>query len=170
MRLLLTLGILFYLCGCDILTKDYEKIADKITARTAAKLKLEKDLFLIGTGGGMMDDIKLMGMYFNYYKPIDMQSARELLVYAVEEYLSSINSSEAVRPYLHNYPFTAKNIELVIYFYKPDRSFVELEKLSIIAANEGRVEYEINHSEKRILKTIHEETYEEALKIVSSKK
>ena len=117
-----------------------------------------------------MDDIKLMSMGFNYYKVIDIDEARRLLVYCAEEYLTAINGDEKVRPYLHNYPFTAKNIEIDIYFYKPNGSDVAPNEISIAGANEGRVTYSIDDLEKHTLIRIRRETYEEAFKIVSSQK
>ena len=166
--LILFSAVMCYSCSWP--SVNYEKVADKITARTAKKLKQEKGLILIGTGGGMMNDIKMMMMGFNYYKVIDMDEARKLLIYCVEEYLNAINSDEKVRPYLHNYPFTAENIEIKIFFYKPDGSNVAPNEISVATANEGRMAYSIDDPEKHTLKRIHRESYEEALKIVSSQK
>jgi len=94
---------------------EYEKIANRITHQVAAKLKKEKDLQPVGTGGGMMHDIYMMALSFDYEKEVDLSKARELLVYVVDNYLSAINSNEEVRPYLHDYPFTAKNIQIRIW-------------------------------------------------------
>jgi hypothetical protein len=105
----IALALFSFLFGCSSLgyqEKDYEKIADAITEKTAKKLKEQKNLCLVGTGGGMMHDIYGMDMSFDYYQEVDLKTARELIVYAVSEYLLAINSNEEVRPYLHNYPFT----------------------------------------------------------------
>ena len=51
---------------------NYEKIANKITERTGKKLKEQKNLYLIGTGGGMMHDIQLMSMSFDYYQEVNL--------------------------------------------------------------------------------------------------
>ena len=147
---------------------DYEKIADKITEKTAKKLKEQKGLSLAGTGGQMMDDIQMMMMGFNFYKVVDIETTRQLLFDSVQEYLSAINSNERIRPYLHNYPFTAQNVEIVIYFYNPDGSKVPPGKINIAAANQGEVVYYIDSTENHTIKPIHEETYEEALKLVNN--
>ena len=156
--------------SCSWPSVNYEKLADKITARTAKKLKQEKGLILVGSGGRMMGDIKMMMMSFDYHKVVDMDEARKLLIYCVEEYLNAINSDEKVRPYLHNYPFTDKNIEIEIVFRNPDGSKVAPNEITIATADEGRLAYSIDDPEKHTLKRIHRETYEEALKIVSSQK
>jgi hypothetical protein len=147
---------------------DYEKIADAITAKTAQKIRKEKGLIPIGTGGGMMEDIEMMAISFNYYKEVDFDTARRFVVYCVEEYLTAINSSEKVRPYLHNYPFTAKNVEIRIFFYKPDRRDPPLGSITVASSIAGNVRYKANNPNGYTLDTLREETYEEALKIVTA--
>lgn len=148
---------------------DYESIADKITEKAAKKLKGERGLVLAGTGGQMMNDIQMMSMGFNFYKVVDIDAARQLLIDSVEEYLFEINANKEVRPYLHNYPFTAQNVEVVIYFYNPDGSKVPSDKITIAAAEQGKIIYYVDYPERYTIKSIHEETYENALKIVNAR-
>jgi len=75
MKIFFTCGIVLamfsFLFGCSSLgyqVPDYEKIADAITEKTAKKMKEQKNLCLVGTGGGMMDDIRAMHMSFFYYQ------------------------------------------------------------------------------------------------------
>lgn len=147
---------------------DYEKLADAITIEISKKLHNEKELHLIGIGGRMMDDIKMMMMGFEYHKIVNIGTARRLLVESVEEYLSEINASEKLRPFLHNYPFTAENIQIVIYFRNPDGSKVASGQINVASAREGKMSYYIDYPEKHTLKAICEETYEDALRQVSS--
>jgi ribose 5-phosphate isomerase RpiB len=57
------------------------KIADKITAEVAKKIEKETNLHLCGTGGGMMNEIRMMAMSFDYCNELTIEQARELLVY-----------------------------------------------------------------------------------------
>lgn len=175
MKLFFTYGVMLvmlpFLFGCSSFwhpLPDYEKIADDITEKTAKKLKEKKNLYLIGTGGGMMHDIQMMAMSFHFYQEVDLKKARELVVYAANEYLLDINNNEEIRPYLHEYPFTAKNVEIVIFFYNPDGSKVAPGKIKVAAVKRGKVVYYIDYPEQYTLKSIYEETYEEALQAVSS--
>ncbi len=117
-----TLFMLSFVFGCGYHSPRYVKLADRITEQTARKLQKQKNLCLVGTGGQMMDDIQVMDMSFFYYQEVDLKTGRELIVNAINEYLLAINSNKEVRPYLHEYPFTAKNVEIRIFLYKPDRS------------------------------------------------
>jgi hypothetical protein len=170
-KLIINLGIMMcmlpFTFGCSSFSPspDYEKIADKITEKAAKELKAQKNLYLIGTGGRMMDDIQMMAMSFNYYQEVNLKTARELTIYAVNEYLSAINNNKEIRLYLHEYPFTAKNIEITIFVYNQDRSKLPLEKICCIECINGGLEY-YNRSNPR--QAIYEETYEQASRAISS--
>jgi len=102
-------------------------------------------------------------MGFQFRKPVSLEMARKLLIDSIQEYLSEINSSEKIRPYLHNYPFTAQNIQIKIFFCNPDGSEVAPDQINVASAVEGKMFYYIDYSEKHTLKEIHKETYEEAV-------
>ncbi|VHO03673.1 hypothetical protein [Candidatus Rhabdochlamydia sp. T3358] len=174
MKLFFTCGVMFsFLFGCASLgyqSPRYVKLAAEITEKTAQKLKGKKNLYLIGTGGGMMNDIQMMAMSFDYYQEVDLKKARELLVYAVNEYLLDINNNEEIRPYLHEVPFTAKNVEIRIWVWKMDRSKPSPEKIYYISAIDGILNYYIRGLEEYSRQAICEETYEEALQAISFQK
>ena len=157
-----------FLFGCSSFgyqSPRYVKLAHEITEKTAKKLKAQKNLYLVGTGGQMMDDIQMMAMSFDYYQEVDLKTARELTVHAINEYLSAINNNKEIRPYLHEYPFTAKNVEISIFIYKPDRSKLPPEKIYCIECMNGRLEYYTRSNPRQ---AIYEETYEQALQAISS--
>ena len=154
-------------CGCSSVgyqSPRYVKLAHEITASTAKKLEEEKKLYLIGTGGRMMYDIKMMAMTFNYYCEVDLKRARELIVFATNEYLGDINNNQEIRPYLHEYPFNAKNVDIMIFVYHPDRSELPPEKSYCITSWNGVVKYYTRCDRDH---PIFKETYEEALNEVA---
>ncbi len=161
--LLTTFGIVMYYSHSKAI--DYEKLADAITKRTADKLEKEKGFILIGTGGRMLENISMMMMGFEYSQESTLENARELLLFAIQEYLVEINANEEIRPYLHDYPFTSKNIEIEIYFPHSNCSKLSLDKIDIAAASEGTLFYYAKHPNNYTLTNLHEETYVEALKI-----
>jgi hypothetical protein len=162
--LLLIMTVFFACSSYEI--PDYEKMADQITAKTAKKLKAKKGLALIGTSGQMMKNIQMMAMHFNFYREVDIETARNLLVESIQEYLYAINSNEEIKPYLHDNPFTDKNVEITIYFYNPDRSDVLSDSISIATSNKGKIIYYIDYPEKYTIKPILEESYQEAVDLV----
>jgi hypothetical protein len=149
--------------GCHFFEPRYIKLADQITLKTAKQLQQEDNLALVGTGGQMMHDIQMMAMSFYLYHEVDLNEARALLIHAVNQYLLAINSDEKIRPYLHEYPFTAKNLEVRIWAFNADGSEVPLDKIYYLCAIGGIFKYYLNEPETFSRKLIHKETFEEAV-------
>ncbi|WP_420421710.1 hypothetical protein [Simkania sp.] len=105
---------------------EYEKISDKITAKTAKTLSKKYQLDPVGSGGSMMHDVKKLFLSFNCYHPLSIDESRELVINCVNEYLKSVNENKEVRPFLHNFPFNEQNIELAIFIFE-DCNFTKLE-------------------------------------------
>ncbi|MBI3259664.1 MAG: hypothetical protein HYZ54_09350 [Ignavibacteriae bacterium] len=147
--------------------RNYERFANKITANVAKKLKEEHDLHLVGIGGRMMYSVEMMSMRFDYYHQITLEEARKLLVIAIKEYLSAINSDEKIRPYLKEYPFTAKNVEIGIFILQSNGSKVPPDKIYYISNMDDILSYYIAKQNGFSTRTaICEESYEEALQLL----
>ena len=140
-----------------------QSLANDVRARTAFQLKMEKGLTPFGTAGQMMDEIKMLGLSFQYHKEICIEEARKLLLTSGELLVSVINSNELIRPYLNNYPFEVKNVEILIFLFKPNGTQFDLDKLHLVTLVKGELEYFIRSSDTNLLKTIYSETYEEAV-------
>ena len=153
--------------GPHVRDEDYEKIADGITYRVEKKLKTTPGLHCIGTGGGMMNHIRMMAMSFQLFREVDLPEARRILVSVTTEYLKEINDSKRVRPYLKEYPFRVENIEIMIFIRKENNDDVGPNQINYMSANRGLLKYCLPDKPGSYVEQIlHEETYEEALKIV----
>jgi len=169
LRLLLILMLAIFIVGCQQKRPNWhqysidEKLANEIMAKAAAQLKIEKSLCPCGSGGQMMDEIKMLSLSFNYYKEIEIKEGRALLITAVDTLLSAINADPRIHPYLCNSPFEPKNIEIRIFLRNPDSSQMASGKLSAISALGAILEYQVNDPSTPLFKTIYKETYDEAL-------
>lgn len=167
------IGIIFLFfisCSSNYQITEDEKLVDAITAITAKKLQAGKNLILIGTGGSMMDEVKMLAMSFQFFKEIEIEEARNLTVSAVKEYLAEINNNQKIRPYLSNYPFEPKNVEILIWVRKPDGSAPKSGNLDFIAAVDGLIKYYTTEQDSIHVKRIYSETYEEALSRLNDQK
>ncbi|HNA61539.1 MAG TPA: hypothetical protein PKW79_00475 [Rhabdochlamydiaceae bacterium] len=168
---ILSMFLFFFGCHPSPLTyrssRD-EQLVDKITEKTAKKLKAEKNLYLVGTGGQMMHDIQMLAMSFDYYQLVDLNTARQLMVSTIKEYLLAVNNNTEIRPYLHKYPFTAKNLEIRVWVHEPNGANPPLDKVYYFSAIGGKLAYYLDLPETYSRQAICEETYEEALKVISS--
>ena len=162
--------VLVLCCSCNVnfsaQESDYEKDVDAVTDQVAKKIYQETGLKLMGTGGGLIDQINRLGMSFARYGDLSMEEARELLVYCVEEYLDAINADEKIRPHLCCYPFSPNNIQIAIFIYGEDRRRPPIGFLTVVAEIYGRMTYKIQQPGLPSMKTIHEEPYNEAKRLV----
>ena len=113
----------------------------------------------------MMYGVRTMSMSFQYRQEVDLETARRLVVFCVEEYLASINADREIRPYLVNYPFTEKDVEIRIFFCKPDGHKIPAGGITVTSAIDGMVNYETNTVERNRLVNVHKEVYETALEL-----
>jgi hypothetical protein len=134
-----------------------QKIVDQIIQNSFIKINKKTGLVPFGRGAEMMDEVKLLGLYFNSKKKISINEARELLVCAADEFLSEINCNEEIRPYLSKYPFEIENIEIEIYTPR-DRM---LGDLAVVSITKGFLVYE--NSDFSSLEVVFKETYEEGV-------
>ena len=170
--LILLIVISFFQFSCTQNNLEYtpkSQLANEISNRVALQLKKERDLYPCGFGGGMMHQIRMLALSFNYYKPVEIEQARELLFSAGSLLLKTINENEQIRPYLDTYPFQPKNIEIRIFLKAADKFAIEDEKLCGISMLDGILEYEIHDPKTKKLTTIYSETYEEAMEKLNFK-
>lgn len=136
------------------------KLADELLLRTLVQLRDEYKLVPYGTGGGMINEIHCLALSFLYYKELNIEEGRKLLITAAKIFLDNINNNEPIRKYLNHYPFQPRSIELRIFLRKPDRSKCDSDTLCIIAMIEGEIKYEVVHEDRLI--TVYRESFEEA--------
>ena len=111
----------------------------------------------------------MLALSFDYRQPTTIENGRKLLIAAVQEFVQSVNAEEQIRPYLQNYPFEAKNVQISIFLQNPDGSKLS-SGLHVISAYEGILNYNIDDPEGPLFKTLLEETYEEALQKLHAQK
>ncbi len=142
---------------------EYVRLAYEIMQNTANELQNAKKLKLVGFGGGMMYEIENLHLSFLSFDNQKLFQARDLIVFSIRLFLKNINTNEKIRPYLKSYPFTSKNISIFINIQNADTS------INGVALTANKIVYDVPGKEKTF-EQIHEETYEEALKIVESEK
>jgi hypothetical protein len=162
----LFLMVFIYSCGSPSADSTYlpdkQSLAIEVRNQTFAQLKVEKELIPCGTGSGMMDQIRMLAMSFNYYKEIDMLQARQLLIDAGTVFLKNINANEQIRPFLQNYPFKPENIQIRIFLYNPNGKEPDFGKLTVISLIDGELRYKIDNPETNSFRVIYRETFDQA--------
>ena len=123
----------------------------------------------VGGGGAGKEGVWLMALAFQRFGPLlTEEEARKLIISCLDDFLTSVNKDEEIRPFLKNYPFTSKNTELVIHNYNVDGYVIYHPYISTVAANrEGEISYFTeDESSPFTYKSKKYETYEEAVAIL----
>jgi hypothetical protein len=166
--------LFLFLLGCsggnrsDYVISEKERAADEDLRKAAIELMTKAGLEPCGSGGQMMDQVKMLALSFDYKGPIQIEDARKLLIQSVDTLVAVVNNDPLIRPYLYNYPFEPKNVEIRIFLRGADQFDVPLGELVVISSIKGTFDYDIRHLETRRLTTIFEETYAEAKQKVGS--
>lgn len=169
MKYLLVFFMLFFpsygFSGCR-----HIKEADRVVSAFLKELqKRKKNISVFGSGGSMMYDVEEISLSFSTQGCVDIKEARKLLIYIVESLLKKVNSDLGIRRYLHNYPFTNKNLSIALCFYDKNGKHIMPPYITCVGIMFGEIDYSLQNLEDPVLlDEVHRETYEEALKIVYS--
>lgn len=163
-RIIVILVLLFILPSYK--EPKYCQLIDKIINKFSKELQKEYGLKLGGYGGGMMDDIKIVGGSYQSRKRVGVDEARRIYVHIIEGSLDRINADEAVRPYLHNYPFTTDNLEFRLGFIDEKHKLMSDGYVSLVFICRNDIYYESYDHEAGKFYDLYSEPYEEAVAIV----
>lgn len=133
-------------------------------ARTYQELnQLEQD----SSGGGMCDGINRVACSFIGYRQVGIEEGRRLFVEGIESQCAALNNDSLIRPYLHNYPFVQKNIDLMLSFDDPITcSIPSHPHLCLIFCEHDTIFYHSYDHQIKDSIDIYHEPYEEAVRIV----
>jgi len=145
---------------------DGEMCINKTMARFAKKMQSE-GINPSGIGGGIdhtngkHNNLELVFMTSNIP---DIESARKLIIKTIDKFLMEVNSNEEIRPFLVEHPFTIKHISIGI-LSESKRS-----GLSCVSNYKNELTYRQDNPDLNNLQSmdVHSETYEEAVRILSS--
>ncbi len=144
-------------------SRDYEDIANEIRAKVGKKLSKKHHMNVIGVGGGMMGSVYMIGLSFQIRHPLEREEARYLIVDCTEELINAVNASEEIRPYLRDYPFTTKNVEIAIFSVQADRKEVFDPYIRVASIAESKdIYYHTKEPNKIMYKNKYSEPYVEA--------
>lgn len=144
----------------------YCRLSNKIVNEYNKELTKQKGLYLIGEGGAFMNDIQEVSLSYISYDASSVDQARRLYVEIAEGYLRRYNENVEIRPFLHNYPFTIDNLELMIGFEDETNRHRGDGYIALMFIARDKLWYKGYDKEKQEFYPIHSETYAKAVEIV----
>ncbi len=171
--------------------KDYLVYVDEITNDFIREMEEETGLRCSGSGGSMPHDVEEFEVMFNECRRMTIEEARWLEVKAIEKLVKKINEHEKIRPFLREYPFGQNRVGISLSFYtkrgeyyldgsvvlvfnakntifykKAEKRLIKYRP--IYDAETGGIYSPAHEEEEERLVRLHEEPYEEAVKIVET--
>ena len=170
MKLLILLILnLFIVAECNSAPR-HVQLVNNITGPFCKELQKTHHLYLIGSGGGMMDNVESISLTFVSHQKVNVEQGRKILVELAETLLYGINSYFPIRPYLNTFPFTANNLDISILFETPSGEFLSGDYLASLSGDEGRVSYAKYDPSNKKLFTVYREPYSKAIEVVQSQR
>jgi len=169
LRLVLCSLILCFLSGCSDPRCEREKVRDRILIQFSKQMQ-KKGLYAAGLGGGctINKKINLIDVSFDYDEVMDLDSARKLIVESTKHLLDLINSDGNIKEYFEVFPVDVDILSISIMGQIPDSS---RDYIRLVFVLKGIVYYYTDDPAGKVMPflDVHEETFEEAKKIVSKK-
>jgi uncharacterized protein YqgQ len=147
---------------------EHGKVLYKFVAKTGDKLaKKYGSPFGIG-GGAKKDGIWLMALSFQRHgDPLNEEQSRKLIINCINDFLDAVNNDEQLKPFLKEYPFTVKNLDLTIYNYDKNQILYRFPYIAIVTNIEDKIGFFTkDESVKCGYYTKKYETYDEAIAIL----
>lgn len=137
------------------------ELSHKITDKQILYVRKNFGMNVFGTGGGMMDKIKMVFLSFTTSERANIEKARAYMIIQIEHLLSMYNASRIIRPYLKNYPFTVLNLEYDLSFQGDDVWDDDKDNIAFVFLCNDIIVYNIRDKCGKLV-TVYEEPYEEA--------
>ncbi|WP_420421709.1 hypothetical protein [Simkania sp.] len=147
---------------------DYVKISSEIMAEYINDINMTYGVSCYGSGGSFLDNVKMISLSFSASNMnLSIDQSRIMIVNAVESLLKRVNDDERIHPYLEHFPFSSRGIKISFSFHNNKGERVSEEFVAYASTDEkGRVFYSGYDHKAEKFKDLHQETYEEALRIV----
>lgn len=113
-------------------------------------------------------NVRKLGFDYKIQGPLSREEIRKLLLGIGQEFLTIINSDEAIKPFLTKYPFEIENIQSIIFFIDSKGYNLNEPYIGIGEIARHKLFYAILIEKNNIPVTVNEfeESYEDALKAV----
>lgn len=147
-----------------------EQLVNSVLAKTAKIIKIKFDLKPSGEGAAMPGGpIQKLVLCFDTKYPRNKEQLRELLIKSANELLNQVKENEEIQVFLKDQSFNIKNIQIIIYNHNKEGWEVYDPGFATAQISEGILTYRtVDSTDTFKFKQQFEETYEEALKALSS--
>ena len=159
-----------FLLQNDPYLSEGEKLVNITLSDTAKIIKNKYKIQPSGSGAAMPGGpIQELTLCFDTKGPFSKKYLRKLVVQCAQEVVNQVNANTQIQQFLAKPPFTVKNVQIIIYNHDKNGRETDDPEIGIAEISRGILTYSTHDPKDRYrYKTDVDETYEEALKILSS--
>ncbi len=137
-------------------------------AQYDAEIKSRCKLSVIAKGGALMDEVNCIDREYSSPKEATIAEARRLMVNEIQRLMILFNSDNVLRPYMHNFPMDQNNFHYGISFATSKNKPKHDKSVGYVFLLNGIIYYCALDLQQDRLTDLHEETFQDALRIVVS--
>jgi len=155
---------------CSASSDEVSKRLNKEIGFISKEWKDQYNLHVLGSGGAGQDQVELIILCYYTVGDYSIETSRRLIVERGQELLQRINKNKDIKIHLKNYPLSAKHLFLAVSFFDEfEKGYARPDKVASARISHGKVIYTIRDHDGTS-KVIHEETFEEACRLVDEEK
>ncbi len=166
-KILLLLVFLLGLTSCD-LNNDEEHVIGIVKSEFIKDLK-QKGLTPFMTGGGLGKNFEI-AVGFECFQKVNISDARKLGVGCALAMLKKYNTNKKFREKTPYYPLNIRDIVILIGFRNEDGKSMKSGYVANMGVSRNKIYYTYCDEKTEKLIKFHEESFEEALRIVEAEK
>lgn len=174
-KIIFVLILSLFLFAWEAVYSQQQKLPEKELAinallnRISNSFKEKYKINVTSTNVSMPDGvIKLLGLDFQMIGPRSKEEIRKILIELAQEFSIYVNSDDKIKPFLEDYPFEIKMVEITLFFIDLNHRGLTDPYISIAGISRGKLDYWTLVKSNGVLaiKSEFEETYQEALEIL----
>lgn len=173
-RFLIVHLMLFALSSCT--GRAYKSDAHHFSQLQSIELQLDRNfekqgIYLDSTVERASSDIRHIRRNYatKAHRHTSVDEARMFYCKFFNEYATGLNQAKPLRPYLHNYPITVKELQLSIAFIDDNGELLQFPYIAIIKIEGDTLLYGSYDRVKKCFRLMHEETFSRAYNIYMQK-
>ena len=139
-------------------SESYDAECHKVLSAYLKQMSKTANLHANGSGGRFGEKISLVAFSFTSHAKCDVEASKKLLLLSINSLLEKINSSEKLRPFLCQYPFSKENVQISISFYDKNNYYPQ-DYVSIKLNTKNKISFGIFDKEIYNYKTLTEEPF-----------
>ncbi len=156
----------------EIHQPEYFPYLNEVREKFMCQMFEEHQLICIGDRGKLHETVEEVGLKFKAYHRATIAEARALQITVMNKFVDAINQHPQLKSYLDVRPFTYKRVKIGISFEGPNGEYADgvgwvfnVTDLAGVVENRNKIFYNSFDPYKAKHFDLHEETYEEAVKL-----